>query len=138
MILTDAGPLVALIDRGDRDHAACDAALDQITLPMVTTSPAFTEAMYLLGRFCGWNGQSILWSQVASSNLELVDITGDLLDRTRALMSKYADRPMDLADASLIALAERDDHKRIFTLDSDFGIYRTHSRRSLQVIPARP
>ena len=60
MILTDAGPLIALIDRGEPDHARCVAALTQITLPLVTTWPAFTEAMYLLGEAGGWMGQQAL------------------------------------------------------------------------------
>lgn len=137
MILTDAGPLVALIDSSDQDHAACTAALEVITLPMVTTSPAFTEAMYLLGRFTGWSGQRILWQETDNGNVEVVDIAGGLLARCRSLMEKYADRPMDLADASLIALAERDEHKRIFTLDSDFSIYRMRNRKALQVIPVQ-
>lgn len=48
--LTDAGPLIAIIDADERDHEACLTALDDITLPMITTWPAFTEAMYLLSR----------------------------------------------------------------------------------------
>lgn len=50
MALTDAGPLIAIIDADEPDHAACVEALDQATLPLVTTWPAFTEAMVLLGR----------------------------------------------------------------------------------------
>jgi len=135
VILTDAGPLVALIDRDDHDHRACVAVLNTVSLPMVTTSPAFTEAMHLLGRFTGWAGQLVLWRQVELGNLEVVDVAPGLMARTRELMDKYADRPMDLADASLVALAERDGHKRIFTLDNDFVIYRTRSRKALQVVP---
>jgi hypothetical protein len=45
MILCDAGPLVALLDRGDAGHARCAAALDHLSKPLVTTRPAFTEAM---------------------------------------------------------------------------------------------
>jgi predicted nucleic acid-binding protein len=51
--LTDAGPLIALIDADEPDHAACLEALDLVALPLVTTWPAFTEAMYLLGRAGG-------------------------------------------------------------------------------------
>lgn len=51
-------------------------------------------------------------------------------------MEKYAGRPMDLADATLVALAERDGHKRIFTLDSDSGSYRMSNRKALRVIPS--
>ena len=60
MILTDAGPLVALIDRGEADHARCVSALAQIALPLVTTWPALTKAMYLLGEAAAWAGQEAL------------------------------------------------------------------------------
>ena len=136
MILTDAGPLVALIDRSDTGHEACVAALDRISLPMVTTPPAFTEAIYLLGRFTGWAGQRVLWDQLDGGNLAVEEMTTALLSRTRELMQKYSDRPMGLADATLVAVAERDSHRQIFTLDStDFGIYRLRGRRTLRVVP---
>ena len=57
MTLTDAGPLVAIIDADEADHTACVAALDELALPLVTTWPAFTEAMYLLGIAGGIHGQ---------------------------------------------------------------------------------
>lgn len=50
-------------------------------------------------------------------------------------MTKYADRPMDLADSTLVALAEQRDERRIFTLDSDFQIYRLHGRTRFDIIP---
>ena len=60
MILTDAGPLIALLDRGDPDHASCVRALDLVSLPLVTTWPAFTEAMYLLGASTGYGRLEIV------------------------------------------------------------------------------
>ena len=57
MILTDAGPLIALVDAGESDHDACVACLPSLSGPMVTTWPAFAEAMYLLGEAGGWRAQ---------------------------------------------------------------------------------
>ena len=57
MTLTDAGPLIALIDAGEPDHERCTQALAQLALPLLTTWPAFTEAMYLLGRAGAWPGR---------------------------------------------------------------------------------
>ena len=57
MTLTDAGPLIAIIDADEPDHEACLKALDHLALPLVTTWPAFTVAMYLLGRAGGLLGQ---------------------------------------------------------------------------------
>ena len=135
MILTDAGPLIALVDRGEVDHARCVAALTQVTLPLVTTWPAFTEAMYLLGEAGGWTGQVALWRMVERADLQVVDLSAAALGRARRLMEQYRDLPMDLADASLVALAEERGLNRVFTLDGDFRIYRLPRGRAFTIIP---
>lgn len=135
MTLTDAGPLVALIDADEPDHQVCALALRLLSLPLVTTWPAFTEAMYLLGRAGGAPGQRALWKLLVSGRLEVADLSHHALARSAVLMDKYADRPMDLADATLVALAEERGHRRIFTLDSDFRIYRIHGRTRFEIVP---
>ena len=135
MTLVDAGPLIALIDADEPDHEVCRRALDEVTLPLLTTWPAFTEAMYLLGRAGGLRGQQALWRLLTSGRLELGELSPDAVARAAALMSKYADLPMDLADATLVALAEDREERRIFTLDSDFSVYRLHGRRRFEIIP---
>ena len=135
MILTDAGPLVALIDRGEADHARCVSALAQIALPLVTTWPALTEAMYLLGEAAAWAGQEALWRLLARDDLQVAEISPAARTRMRALMDKYRDLPMDLADASLVAVAEERGLSRVFTLDSDFRVYRLARGRSFTIIP---
>ena len=135
MTLTDAGPLVALIDADEADHATCVLALRQLDLPLVTTWPAFTEAMYLLSRAGGPAGRQALWRLVFTDRLEIADLDRAALKRTAALMDKYADRPMDLADATLVALAEIRNQRRIFTLDEDFTIYRIHGRTRFDIVP---
>ena len=135
MTLTDAGPLIALIDAGESDHQRCREALAELQLPLLTTWPAFTEAMYLLGRSGGWQGQEALWRLVLRKDLKIATPSLQQNRRAAALMEKYADQSMDLADATLVALAEECNLTRIFTLDSDFQIYRIHARRRFQVIP---
>lgn len=135
MILVDAGPLVALIDRGESDHERCVEALSNLTAPMVTTWPALTEAMYLVGGAGGWKAQEALWKLLERGDLQLVPLDDPLQKRTRALMSKYRDTPMDLADASLVAVAEALDLARVFTLDNDFQIYRWKGRREFEIVP---
>ena len=136
MTLTDAGPLVALIDAGEEDHARCVDVLADLPLPLVTTWPAFTEAIYLLGRAAGWHGQEPLWRLVKRGDLEIAHSTEESTLRAARLMERYADRPMDLADATLVALAEERKLKKIFTLDSDFHVYRLHGRGRFEVVPA--
>ncbi len=128
MTLTDAGPLVALIDADEVDHDLCVLALGELERPLITTWPAFTEAMYLLSRAGGTPGQQALWTLLFSERLHIVDLSRATLERSAALMAKYADQPMDLADATLVALAEERGQRRIFTLDSDFRIYRLQGR----------
>lgn len=135
MILTDAGPLIALIDRGEADHARCVEALTQIALPLVTTWPAFTEAMYLLGEAGGWTGQAALWTMVERADVQVADLSAALIVRMPILMARYRDLPMDLADASLVALAEEHGLDRVFTLDGDFRVYRLPRGRVFAVIP---
>ncbi len=137
MTLCDAGPLIAIIDADEPDHDACLAALDELVLPLVTTWPAFTEAMCLLGQAGGITGQRALWSLVQTDRLILADLSTKAVERSAQLMDKYADRPMDLADATLVALAEEQGHRKVFSLDSDFHIYRIRGRQRFDVVPSR-
>jgi predicted nucleic acid-binding protein len=102
---------------------------------MVTTWPAFTEAMYLLGSAGGWKAQEALWKLLDRGDLQLVPIDDAVQDRTQALMAKYRDLPMDLADATLVAAAEALGVTRVFTLDRDFQVYRSRGKRKFEVIP---
>jgi uncharacterized protein len=134
-MLTDSGPLVSLLDRGDDDHAVCMAASKRFAGPLVTSSAAFTEAMHILGRDLAWEGQERLLELAIRGGLEIAAIDDSALKRTRQLMERYRDLPMDFADATLVALAEQRGFKRIFTLDSDFRLYRLHGRRAFEIVP---
>ena len=134
-VLVDAGPLVALIDRADPSHEACVAALKTLRDPLVTVWPAFTEAMYLLGR--SWPGQKALWSRLETEALAMAPLDAGDSARMRELMEKYRDLPMDLADAALVRVAERDSLSRIFTLDrTHFSLYRAGRRRRFSLVSA--
>lgn len=136
MILTDTGPLVALLDRSDPGYAKCSSAARALhDRPMITTWPCFTEAMYLLGEVGGYTYQEGLWALKKDGRLLLHELTHDEIDRMAALMAKYRDRPMDLADASLVAAAEGRSLRRLFTLDSDFRFYRLADGSVLDLIP---
>ena len=103
--------------------------------PMLTTWPCFTEAMYLLGAAGGHHCQSFLWKLVEDGHLKLHDMTAAEMKRMNELMRKYQDTPMDMADASLVVLADSMSLKQIFTIDSDFYIYRLADGSKLEVIP---
>lgn len=135
MTLTDTGPFVALINRNDPNHARCLAASRHLPqAPLVTSWPCFTEAMYLLHRAAGHEGQAALWEWRSAGRLILLDLASEEVDRMAVLMAKYQDRPMDLADASLIVAAERLGSKKLFTLDRDFHIYRLSDGTALELV----
>lgn len=134
MILIDAGPLVALINANDNHHESCRGALETIQEPIGTVWPAFTEAMYLLRS--SWQAQRTLWAMVERMTIDIIDIDIDDLARMRELMEKYRDLPMDLADAALVCIAEREKIRRIFTLDRrDFTIYRPNGVGRFSILP---
>ncbi|HEX6036888.1 type II toxin-antitoxin system VapC family toxin [Longimicrobium sp.] len=138
MNLTDTGPLVALLDRDDQHYASCMAATDGLGPgPMVTTWPCFTEAMHLLGKHGGHRYQSALWRLYFARHVVIHELSQPEIDRAAGLMEKYSNVPMDLADASLVAVAESHAVRRVFTTDGDFRIYRLADGSAFEPIPAR-
>lgn len=135
MILCDASPIVALLNVNDPLHVACVRAAQNLPDESLVTSLAcFVEAMYFLGKVGGFVAQEKLWQWWNSQNLEVYCPHGAEMLRIRELMARYRDVPMDFADASLVAVAESIGEKRVFTLDSDFYVYRLYDREPFDVI----
>ena len=127
MILTDTGPLVAILDHTDRHHAACVAALSELTAPMVTTWPVLARGVLPAGG-CRAGGADADRAGHAQGHVVVHDIADPA--RLLELLRKYGDRPMDLADGSLVVLAEQLRLYRVFTLDrTDFRVYRAWTTR---------
>lgn len=136
--LLDAGPLIALFVSSDKFHSECSALFKQLNCSYYTTMAVLTEAMYFLGHLGGHRAQEALWSLVHRGDLILEHPSPQVLLRMSELMDQYRDRPMDFADASLVALAERLSVTRIFTVDhSDFSIYRANGTRSFTILGPR-
>jgi predicted nucleic acid-binding protein len=137
MMLVDTGPLVALFDPQDAQHERCTRALREIREPIVTTAPVLTEAFHMLGPAS--IGADRLRDFIDAGGMSVWFFDRSSLTRAFELMESYADHPMDLADASLVAAAEMLGAKRVFTIDrSDFGAYRVrrgHRYHALQIVP---
>jgi len=136
--LIDTGPLVAYLDAGDPGHGGVTASLDTFSGQLATTSAVITEAMHFVSS--SHDGPRLLAEFVATSRTEVYDLCRppELLEAA-LLMQKYADTPMDFADATLLLLAEALDVRDILTLDRrGFSTYRTRRRRSLRLILDRP
>lgn len=134
-VLVDAGPLVAIVDRGDAHHARCLDALKAIRDPLLTVWPAVTEAMFLVRD--SWPAQAALLEMLESEAIALLPLDEVDVPRMTELMAKYRDLPMDLADAALVRVAERERIRHVFTLDQrDFRVYRPAGLGRLSLIPS--
>ena len=112
----------------------CVAALKQIREPLATVWPALVEAMYLLADLPG--AQEALWEMLVRRAVDLIVLDLRDVPRMRELMRKYEDLPMDVADAALVRVAEREGIRKIFTVDrKDFGVYRLHGSVRPTLIP---
>jgi predicted nucleic acid-binding protein len=101
-----------------------------------TVWPAVAEAMHLLS--FSWQAQEALWEMIETGAVEIMPLGVDDVPRMKELMRKYRDLPMDLADAGLVRVAERERVRRIFTLDRrDFQIYRPARIGRFTILPSR-
>lgn len=133
-VLVDSGPLVAFLDRSDGHHQAVVDALEEVQDPLVTVWPVVVEAMYLLA--FSWVAQKALWEILETSVVRLLPLDGADVPRMKQLMEKYRDLPMDMADAALVRVAEREGLRRVLTLDrTDFGIYRLARKGKFTLLP---
>ena len=130
--LLDTGPLVSFLAAGLRHHLwACDQ-WKLYRPPMLTCEPVLTEASFLLKR----EGQEAdpLFALLERGVIRIaLDIQEELAD-LQALMHRYRNKPMSLADACLIRLSELHSDAEVFTLDSDFRIYRRHGNKVIPVL----
>jgi uncharacterized protein len=102
-------------------------------LLLVTTAAVVTEALHFLID----HRLPRAWRFFRSPTITLLPIGNDDLPDLERLMTKYADRPMDFADAMLVRLAEREGLTTILTVDRDFEIYRIGGRKAFRVLPKR-
>jgi len=123
-VLVDAGALIAYFNKSDSEHAALLGFFNEFFGQAITTWPALTEAVHLVER----RHEIAVMRLIERGRLEVLDITPGIT-RIIALMEQYADRPIDLADASLVWAAELTGILRIVTIDrQDFTVYRARGR----------
>ena len=131
-VLLDTGPLLAFLVAGLDHHAWACAQWRRLHPPLLTCEPVLTEAAFLLKREgCDPDPVFELVARgVVRVGLQVEPQLADL----RALMRRYRDRPMSLADACLVRLAELLDDHRVCTLDSDFTVYRKHGKKPVPLV----
>jgi predicted nucleic acid-binding protein len=131
-IVVDTGPIVALFRRRDQDHARVVRYLRENPCLLVTTCHVVTEAWHLLSG----PARITMMRWIDAGGAVVFEIDADGAKRMLGLLEKYHDRPMDIADASLVVLAERTGVNEILTIDrADFDVYRLpNGRRFMQVL----
>jgi hypothetical protein len=132
--ILDTGPWVALIDRSESNHHKCVQWFKGFSGRLYSTEAVLTEVLYLLN--FSITAQKAAFDFVLELIVEIIPTDIDSTRQARALMAKYADLPMDYADATLVTLAENAAVSRIVTLDKkDFSIYRLPGGKSFKILP---
>lgn len=130
MIAVDAGFLYAIVDRHDNWHARSLAMTSTLSEGWITTWPVVAEVAHLMSKRLGASFAAALIDDVSDGNIAVWDLSRTSIRRLAPLMRKYASLPMDLADASLVLLAEYLGHGRILSTDErDFKAYRWKQRK---------
>ncbi|WP_353853494.1 nucleic acid-binding protein [Microcystis sp. M53598_WE2] len=123
-----------MVDRTQPQHNAYKNTVMRLAKPLVTTWSCLTEAMYLALHRGGWQMQKQLGQLLLDKLLVVYNIQESDFSRLLALMEQYRDRPMDLADATLVLVAEKTGYRQILTLDADFLFYRIQNQGSFDII----
>jgi len=131
-VIADTGPLVAMLDRDDQDHAWAVREGRRLPPKMLSCEAVLSEVHFLTqdlpeakARIEGW---------LADGRLELPFTVRDHHSLVHELMARYANVPMSFADACLVRMSELWPDAPLFTLDSDFRVYRRNKRQSLPLI----
>ena len=133
-VLIDTGPLVAILAKNDSQHLVCREALRALTPPLFTCWPVVTEVAWLLRN----QPYAIekLFHSFETGFLKMLSVNEDAISEIAKLLRRYRDLSAQVADATLVHLAERESIDTIFTMDRrDFTVYRYRGDRSFHLLP---
>lgn len=134
--LVDTGALLALLDRDDPWHARCVSSFESLRPPLLSSAAVLAELFHLIGS--DRRDVSAAWHFLQTGAVTIGAIADEDFGALAALMDRYHDRPMDLADATLVHLAERESLLTVLTTDNDdFETYRIRGRTRFRVLPGR-
>jgi uncharacterized protein len=131
-VLLDTGPWVALHCRDDAFHSWAREQFAQITGPLFTCEAVVAETCFLLAR--GGHDPAKALALVARGVVRVGMTLGDEITPVQALFERYDNRPASLADACLVRMSELYERCRVFTLDTDFQVYRRHGRKVIPLL----
>lgn len=131
-VIVDTGPLVAILDRDEQHHAWAVQEVRRLPPKMLTCEAVLAEVHFLTRDLPDAKHRIENW--LADGRLELLFSVRDHHAIIHELMTRYANVPMSFADACLVRMSELWPDAPVFTLDSDFRIYRRNKRQSLPLI----
>ena len=135
-VLVDTGVLLACLDKRDKWHRTCVELLAGMDSPAVTTFAVLTELFHFARKRL--RRTDTAWKLVSSGYFIVVPVVADELATLQSLMLRYADRPMDFADATLVHVAQREKISTILTIDhNDFETYRIGGNKKFRILPVR-
>ncbi len=136
MIIADTGPLVAYLDRSDQHHLWAKEVMGTLTEPLLTCDAVLAEVTFLLQR--GRIAPGLPMQMIERGVLKSGFSTAGEAHTLRALLERYDEVPMSLADACVVRMSELHSRAKVWTTDSDFTIYRRHRRSLIPLItPSR-
>jgi predicted nucleic acid-binding protein len=130
--LLDTGPLVSFLASGLKHHEWAVEQWKRLSPPLLTCEPVLTEAAFLLKR--EGRETDALFALLERGVIRIAITVQEEQADLRALMRRYRNRPMSLADACLVRLSEVHSAGEVFTLDSDFRVYRRHGNKVIPVL----
>jgi predicted nucleic acid-binding protein len=131
-VLLDTGPLVAYLDRSERHHGWALKKFAEFSEPLWTCEPVLVEACFLLAHLPP--AQASVGELLRRGLIRCPFALQASHQRVFALITRYRNVPMSIADACLVCMAEDHPQSRVFTLDADFAIYRLQGRKAVTVI----
>lgn len=132
--LFDTGAILAILNEKDTWHAVCTETFHRLPFPGLTSEAVLTEVFHLVNR--SRTEMESVWGFIDSGVVAVATIANSELPQVHSLMTRYRDRPMDFADATLVYLAGRESLNVVFTVDhADFATYRMKGNRRFQILP---
>ena len=133
-VLTDTGPLVAILSSTDQYHDVCLQTVQSFRGPLLTCWPVITEAAWLLQSTSG--AFERLLRSISDGVVEILPVAGKEAAGIAEIMKKYVTLRPQFADAVIVYLASRENIRTIFTLDRrDFSVYRAGRKGALRIVP---
>ena len=131
-VVVDTGPIVAMLDADEANHDWVMSQVQRLRAPLVTCEAVLTEAAFLMSR--AGVDSSIVPQLVTRGFVTIAKLFDDDAAQIVRLMARYRNVQMSLTDACLVKLVERTPNATLFTLDSDFSIYRQKGRRLIPLL----